>query len=101
MLVVWPTCFAASIAGSFAFDSGTALGTLLGVAAVAVVITAYGTWIQSRRRLAVAVPEWFGVEIRRREMPMMGRVDQFDAWCRKRNLSAVARRSDTDVNSFA
>jgi len=95
------TCFAASLAASFAFASGTALGRLLGVALVAVAITAVAARIRSQSRLAAALSEWFGVRITWHDLPSMGRLGRFDAWCRKRNLSAPAGPSGTDENPWA
>jgi len=95
------TCFAAAIAASFAFGSATTLGTLLGVGLAAVAITAFVGRIRSQGRLAAALSEWFGVRIAWHELPSMGGLSRFDAWCRKRNLSAPAGPSGTDANPWA
>ena len=99
-LVLALTCFGASLAASFAFGSGTTRGALLGVALIAVAISAFVGRIRSQSRFAAALSEWFGVRIAWHDLPSVARANRFDAWCRKRNLSAPAGRSRTDENPW-
>lgn len=100
-LVLALTCFGAALAASFAFGSGTGRGALLGVALVAVAITAFVGRIRSQSHLAAALSEWYGVRISWHDLPSVARVNRFDAWCRKRNLLAPAAPSATDENPWA
>jgi hypothetical protein len=53
----------------------------IGASAVGVI----AAWLRSRRRLAIAISQWFGQRIGWQELPRM-RSTQFDQWCRRRDL---------------
>jgi hypothetical protein len=70
-----------AIACSFAFGSGSTVGTALGLILVLMATTGFAVWIRSRQKVADAVGRWFGVPIRWSHMPTMRSAEKFDVWC--------------------
>jgi hypothetical protein len=81
---------AAAIGSSFAFGTGSPVGWLLGILCVGCAVAIIAVWISSRRKLARAMSQWFGVTIGWHEIPRMT-ATQFDDWCQRRGLTSPNR----------
>lgn len=90
-LALGPAILGLAVVCSFGFGSGSWTGVTLGCVALFAIAAMGAIWMRSRLRFVAAMSRWFGVKIGWMEVPRM-RPDQFDAWCRRRNLQRPSAR---------
>jgi hypothetical protein len=73
---------------SFAYSNGSTSGLVIGFLVTFVGVAAFGVLIRSSMQVAAALSAHFDVRIRWTELPSLGRLNRFDAWCAKRGLGA-------------
>ena len=88
-LVLGPVVIVLSVIGGLGISSGRSGAVLIGVAAVAAVVTLCLGWIRLSVDFAASVSRHFGQEIRWRELPRFNPV-LFDQWVDRRGLRPVA-----------
>ena len=86
-LLTGPGIFLCAIIASSTFSAGSLVGLVIGCMAVVIAVALCTMWFRSRVKLADLLSERFKTKLRWYEIPNM-KENQFDAWCRRRNLQA-------------